>query len=228
MLLPRLLPKLARDLAQQLDPSRLMTNAGLDPPEPWQQELLLSQHKRIALLCSRQIGKSTSCAILALHQAMYRDNISVLLVSPSQAQSNLLFEKVKQFLDRLPDKPVGVRVIQGRLEFQNRSRIISLPGNEATRLAELRPSAGSARVSLQTIVGYAPDEGRREDVATTAKRRFGWAAAGPAFAVGTGPELVEHFSALGEEGVERIYAWFTDFAPVDTIAGFGADVIGAV
>src|SRR3954447_681919 len=114
-LLPRLSPRLARDLAQQLDPSWLMTNAGLDPPELWQQELLLSQHKRIALLCSRQIGKSTSCAIIALHQAMYRDNIGVLLVSPSQAQSNLLFEKVKQFLDRLPERPVGVRTIQGRL-----------------------------------------------------------------------------------------------------------------
>src|SRR4051794_19870852 len=130
--LPPLSRNLARDLARQLDPSRLMTSAGLDPPEPWQQELLLSQHKRIALLCSRQIGKSTSCAIIALHQAMYRDNISVLLVSPSQSQSDLLFEKVKQVFDRLPERPVGARVIQGRLEFQNGSRIISLPGNEAT------------------------------------------------------------------------------------------------
>src|SRR5215212_11177863 len=123
---PRLSPKLARDLAQQLDPSRLMTSAGLDPPEPWQQELLLSQHKRIALLCSRQIGKSTSCAIIALHQAMYRDNISVLLVSPSQSQSDLLFDKVKDLFNQLADKPVAGRAIQGRLEFQNRSRIISL------------------------------------------------------------------------------------------------------
>src|SRR5215212_1216875 len=124
--LPPLSRNLARDLAQQLDPSRLMTNAGLDPPELWQQELLLSQHKRIALLCSRQIGKSTSCAILALHQAMYRENISVLLVSPSQSQSDLLFEKVKDLFNQLADKPVAGRAIQGRLEFQNRSRIISL------------------------------------------------------------------------------------------------------
>jgi hypothetical protein len=129
---PRLSPKLALDLARQLDPGRLMTSAGLDPPESWQQEVLLSRHRRIALLCSRQIGKSTTCAVIALHQAMYRDNISVLLVSPSQSQSDLLFEKVKAIFNGLEDKPVDGRAIQGRLELENRSRIISLPGNEAT------------------------------------------------------------------------------------------------
>ena len=40
----------------------------------------------------------------------------------------------------------------------------NLPGNEAHRLADLRPAAGSARASLQTIVGYVGDESRREDV----------------------------------------------------------------
>ena len=104
----------------------------------------------------------------------------------------------------------------------------NLPGADAGRLAELRSSAGTARPSLQTIVGYVGDESSREEVMTTAKRRFGWAASGPAFAVGTGPELVEHFSALGGDGIERVYAWFTDFAPVDTIAAFGAVVIGRV
>ena len=104
----------------------------------------------------------------------------------------------------------------------------NLPGNAADRLKDLRPAAGRARVSLQTIVAYVGDEDRREEVTTTAKRRFGWAAAGPAMAVGTGPELVDHFSALRDRGVERFYTWFTDFAPVETIAGFGADVIGAM
>jgi len=104
----------------------------------------------------------------------------------------------------------------------------NLPGTDAGRLGELRSSAGTARPSLQTIVGYVGDESSREEAMTTAKRRFGWAASGPAFAVGTGPELVEHFSALGGDGIERVYAWFTDFAPVDTIAAFGAVVIGRV
>ena len=103
----------------------------------------------------------------------------------------------------------------------------NLPGNEADRLSELRPAAGRASASLQTIVAYVADDARREDVTTTAERRFGWAASGPAFAAGTGAELVEHFSQLHENGVERFYTWFTDFAPVDTVAGFGAEVIGS-
>ena len=43
--------------------------------------------------------------------------------------------------------------------------------------------------------------------------------------VGTGPELVDHFSALAAHGVERVYVWFTDFAPPDTLAGFGDEVL---
>ena len=30
--------------------------------------------------------------------------------------------------------------------------------------------------------------------------------------VGTGDELVDHFGRLRDQGVERVYAWFTDFA----------------
>ena len=101
----------------------------------------------------------------------------------------------------------------------------NLPGNIADKLDELRPAAGSARASLQTIVAYVDDEARRDEVISTAKRRFGWAASGPAFAAGSPSELVDHFSVLAEQGVERVYAWFTDFAAVDTIAGFGAEVI---
>jgi alkanesulfonate monooxygenase SsuD/methylene tetrahydromethanopterin reductase-like flavin-dependent oxidoreductase (luciferase family) len=104
----------------------------------------------------------------------------------------------------------------------------NLPGNMAHKLDELRPAAGSARTSLPTIVAYIPDEGRREEVTAAANRRFGWAAAGSAMAVGTGPELAEHFSAMGERGVERFYTWFTDFAAIETVAAFGAEVIGEI
>ena len=60
-----------------------------------------------------------------------------------------------------------------------------------------------------------------------AKRRFGWMS-GPAPAVGTAIELVDHFGALRESGVERVYTWFTDFGRPDTLAAFGNEVIGAL
>jgi alkanesulfonate monooxygenase SsuD/methylene tetrahydromethanopterin reductase-like flavin-dependent oxidoreductase (luciferase family) len=104
----------------------------------------------------------------------------------------------------------------------------NLPGTDADKLSGLRSKAGTARASLQTIVGFVGDEGQREEVTVTAKRRFGWAASGPAMAVGTAPELVDRFTRLGERGVDRCYTWFTDFASPATIAGFGREVIGAV
>jgi alkanesulfonate monooxygenase SsuD/methylene tetrahydromethanopterin reductase-like flavin-dependent oxidoreductase (luciferase family) len=88
------------------------------------------------------------------------------------------------------------------------------------RLDEMRPLAGRARCSLQIQVAYVPVPSRRDEIAATARRRFG---AGPL--AGTGPELVDHFGALAARGIERAYVWFTDFAPEETLAAFGDEVI---
>lgn len=66
------------------------------------------------------------------------------------------------------------------------------------------------------------DHATRAAVTETATRRFG--AMQPV--IGTGPELADHFGRLGDRGVERVYAWFCDFAPPDTLAAFGTEVIG--
>lgn len=90
------------------------------------------------------------------------------------------------------------------------------------RVPALRDQVGDARVSIQQMVAYVPDEARREEVTAVAMRRFGHARP----VVGTGPELVEHFGRLAAaQEVERVYAWFCDFAPLETLEGFGAEVI---
>ncbi|MCU0269773.1 MAG: LLM class flavin-dependent oxidoreductase [Acidimicrobiales bacterium] len=89
------------------------------------------------------------------------------------------------------------------------------------RVEELRPSVGSARVSVQQLVAFVAAGADREAVAATAARRFG--PSGPV--VGAGPELVEHFGTLAERGIERVYTWFTDFAPAETLAAFGDEVL---
>ena len=43
--------------------------------------------------------------------------------------------------------------------------------------------------------------------------------------IGSGSELVEHYGRLAEQGIERVYTWFCDFAPPETIAAFGEEVI---
>jgi hypothetical protein len=51
-------------------------------PDPWQRRLLRSRSSWLLLNCCRQSGKSTTTAIVALHQAIYGPGL-VLCVSPS-------------------------------------------------------------------------------------------------------------------------------------------------
>jgi alkanesulfonate monooxygenase SsuD/methylene tetrahydromethanopterin reductase-like flavin-dependent oxidoreductase (luciferase family) len=90
------------------------------------------------------------------------------------------------------------------------------------RLDEMRPLAGNARCSLQAQVGFVPTAGARGEIEATARRRFGSTPT-----VGTAPELVDYFGGLQDRGVERVYAWFCDFAAPETLAAFGDGVIRA-
>jgi len=98
----------------------------------------------------------------------------------------------------------------------------NVPGHQVDRLEAMRPAAGGARVSLQQAVTLVADEATRDQVVDLARRRFGWMSSR---AVGTAPELADHFAGLEARGVERVYTWFTDFAPPETLAHFGAEVI---
>jgi alkanesulfonate monooxygenase SsuD/methylene tetrahydromethanopterin reductase-like flavin-dependent oxidoreductase (luciferase family) len=89
------------------------------------------------------------------------------------------------------------------------------------RLAELRPQAGDARVSIQQMVAFVAEGADRTAVEEQARRRFGYATP----LMGTASELVDAYGRLGEEGVERVYTWFCDFAPPDTLTEFGETVI---
>ncbi len=89
------------------------------------------------------------------------------------------------------------------------------------KVDELRSEAGSARVSIQQVFAFVPSEQRRKEVVAMAARRFGYA--NPV--AGSGPELVDHFATLAARGVERVYAWFADFAAPETLIAFGDEVI---
>jgi alkanesulfonate monooxygenase SsuD/methylene tetrahydromethanopterin reductase-like flavin-dependent oxidoreductase (luciferase family) len=94
--------------------------------------------------------------------------------------------------------------------------------NGIDKLEEMRAHAGSARVSIQQMVGFVPSEAEREGVVTNTARRFG-PMGGPK--VGDAAELVDYFGSLGRQGIERVYTWFSDFARPETIEAFGEQVI---
>jgi len=94
--------------------------------------------------------------------------------------------------------------------------------NGIHRLDEMRAHAGTARVSIQQMVGFVPSEADRELVVANTARGFG-RMGGPK--VGSATELVDYFGALETQGIERVYTWFSDFARPETIEAFGEQVI---
>jgi hypothetical protein len=123
--------KCINPLTLALDPSVILSAQGLTP-DPWQRDLLLSNHRQVLLNCSRQSGKSRAVSALALHTALCRPGSLTLLLSPSLRQSLELFRQVLEGYEAVGRPVPATGESQTRLELQNRSRIVCLPGKEET------------------------------------------------------------------------------------------------
>lgn len=143
---------LARDLSRALDATSVMCECGLQP-DVWQAELLTEAPARVLLNIARQCGKSSTVAILGLHTALFNPGSLVLLVSPSLRQSSELFRKVSGYFRQLEGVAAATQESVLRLELENGSRIISLPGNEGT----IRGYSGAAMVIVDEAARV-PDE----------------------------------------------------------------------
>lgn len=122
---------LAQDLAMALDPVALSRAAGIIP-DPWQERVLRSGSSQMLLNCSRQSGKSTVTAVLAVHSALYQPKALILLLSPGERQSGELFRKCLDVYNGLGRPVPTVAESALRLELANGSRIVALPGKEET------------------------------------------------------------------------------------------------
>ncbi len=119
------------ELRHALDRVVFSKAVGLEP-DSWQEDLLRSSSERTLLLCSRQAGKSTVSAVLALHKALYHPGSLVLVLAPALRQSQELFGKIAGFYSSL-DHPVPAQAERRlSLELENGSRIVTLPGTERT------------------------------------------------------------------------------------------------
>jgi hypothetical protein len=119
------------DLRLALDRVAFAKKLGI-VPDGWQESFLRSSADRVLLNCSRQSGKSTMSAVIALHRALYHPGSLVLCLAPALRQSQELFGKIANFYRDLgrPVAPQGERKLF--LELENDSRIITLPGSEKT------------------------------------------------------------------------------------------------
>lgn len=101
----------------------------------------------------------------------------------------------------------------------------NIPSHQLDRLPALLPTVGSARVSLQQMVGFVGCGADRSAVTDRSIRLFGHLGAG--LVCGDAAELTAHFAGLSAQGVERFYVWFADFAAPQTISEFAETVMNA-
>lgn len=114
-----------------VDVIALAEASGLDP-DPWQRDALTSSAGRLLFNCSRQSGKSTVSAILAVHTALTAPGALILLLSPTLRQSSELFKKCLHVY-RAAGRPIAPESETAlSLTLNTGSRIVSLPGKEGT------------------------------------------------------------------------------------------------
>jgi len=136
------MPSANDDLIYALDPVLWAREVLGYHPDPWQADLLRSRSRKIILNCSRQSGKSTTCAALGLHESIYRRPSFGLVVAPSQDQSAELMMKFDEFREAVElssdyldtDTKLAVK-------FANGNRFIARPGSAKT-------SRGKSAVTL--------------------------------------------------------------------------------
>jgi hypothetical protein len=126
-----MLPDIGRRLAWAFDPVSFAEDRLGFIADAWQRLLLRSRASWIMLNCCRQSGKSTTTAVVALHQAIYDPGL-VLCVSPSLRQSRELFAKILGFLKNLEPVEPLLEDNKSSCELANGSRIVSLPGDPDT------------------------------------------------------------------------------------------------
>ena len=127
-----MLMSLGADLKYALDPVAFASELLGMELDPWQADVLAGEGRRDLLCCSRQSGKSTTAAILGLHQALYRPNSLCLLVSPSLRQSSELFRAVMTLRERLPNAPELTEDNRLSMAVRGGGRVVSLPSSEST------------------------------------------------------------------------------------------------
>lgn len=121
----------AEDLALAFDRTAFCRALGMEH-DRWQKRLLRSEAPRVLLNCCRQSGKSTTSAVLALHQALYVPGSLSLVLAPSERQSKELFTKISGFYKSLGHAVPSDSNRKLGMEIANGSRIEALPGSEKT------------------------------------------------------------------------------------------------
>uniref|UniRef100_Q01VG6 Uncharacterized protein n=1 Tax=Solibacter usitatus (strain Ellin6076) TaxID=234267 RepID=Q01VG6_SOLUE len=97
-----------------------------------QARVLDTRSKRVLLNCTRQWGKSTVTAARAVHEAVKNAGSLTIAVTPTARQTGEFVRKAATFASGLEMRVKGDGHNEMSLAFPNGSRIVGLPGTEAT------------------------------------------------------------------------------------------------
>ena len=101
-------------------------------PDPLQCRVLDTDARQGMLNCTRQWGKSTVTAAKAVHQAWREKGSLTIVINPTSRQSGEFVRKAATFLRKLKAPVRGDGDNEMSLALTNGSRIVGLPGSEAT------------------------------------------------------------------------------------------------
>jgi len=125
-------------------------------PYKYQAKFLKSKSKRITVRSGRQVGKTTMCAVKALHEAFWHSDRQILLVAPVQRQSKYLFQMIKDFVRKNEDiRKAVARETATEMFFDYGSRIYCLTG---AILSKDKTRGYSPNLLIIDEAAFVPDE----------------------------------------------------------------------
>lgn len=99
-------------------------------PDPWQKEMLEARDDILAVLISRQCGKSTSTSVLAYD--VISDGGFCLILAPAERQSKETLRKITFARGQDRHSPALVRATQSEVELINGGRAVCIPQSSDT------------------------------------------------------------------------------------------------
>lgn len=115
--------------AYRADPSQLMRDAGFQP-DPWQSQFLSTAEQFNLMLCARQVGKSLTVSMLALHTLLTQPGKLTIIVAQRQDQAGELLRKTVTAFYKIGSPLPVLRSGTTHFELVNGARILALPGEE--------------------------------------------------------------------------------------------------
>lgn len=111
---------------EAITPEAVFRAGGLTP-DPWQVRYLNDPHPRQVVLACRRAGKTTASAAKTLAHCLTTPNALELVFSPTLRQSTEFCRQVRSFERHLKGAPKRTRQNMTEVEWENGSRLLSLP-----------------------------------------------------------------------------------------------------